>query len=283
MSTAPRPEGMRREEGIGSSEVAAALGLNPWRSAWSVWAEKSGLVPPFQGNAATEWGTRLEPVIAAAWSDETGLPVREVRTYQHPVEEWAFASPDRLFSDDDGDAILEVKTASINAASDWGEPGTDAIPRHYRIQVAWQMYVTGIQRAEVAVLIGGSDFRRYVIPHAPTLEAAIASRAKAWWERHIRDGHEPEMTGTASEKAELGALFSETSGEIRNDGPDTDALVDEYREARENAKKWGRLLVLRENTIRRLIGPDEGIEGPGYRITYKHDKRGVRTLRPTFD
>lgn len=58
-------------------------------------------------------------------------------------------------------ALLEMKTA--HSADGWGEPNTADIPVYYRAQVQWQMLVTGVGKAFVALLIGGSDYREYVV------------------------------------------------------------------------------------------------------------------------
>jgi hypothetical protein len=62
-------------------------------------------------------------------------------------------------------AVLETKT---DAGSDeWGEPGTDEIPVHYRCQVLWQMDVMGVSRAYVSCLDPARwQIREYVIEHA---------------------------------------------------------------------------------------------------------------------
>lgn len=284
MNVAPRPQGMRREEGIGSSEVAVVLGLNPYRSAWNLWAEKAGLVRPFEGNEKTKWGLRLEHPIALAWEEETGRQLYTCATYQHPEHPWAFASPDRLTSHPAevcaATEIIEIKTAGY--ADRWGEPGTDQVPKEYAIQWMWQALVTGLHRGEIAVLIGGSDFRRYPMQARPTLQAAMFAKVKKWWETHIRDGHEPEMDDGDNAK-DLGAMWDGTSGEIKDGGPAGDLLSKQLRTARDAYDKAARLKRLRENQVKRLIGPDLGVRGPGYEITWKPDARGTRRLRPTFN
>ena len=35
---------------IGGSDAGAVLGMNPYKSAYSLWAEKTGKIPEFEGN-----------------------------------------------------------------------------------------------------------------------------------------------------------------------------------------------------------------------------------------
>ena len=53
-----------RSHGIGGSDVAAIMGLSPWRTPYQVWADKVlGIREDISGKPAVEWGTILEPVV----------------------------------------------------------------------------------------------------------------------------------------------------------------------------------------------------------------------------
>lgn len=59
VKTANREEWRKLRSGyIGGSDAAAVVGLNPYASAYSLWAEKTGRTAGFAGNLATEAGTR---------------------------------------------------------------------------------------------------------------------------------------------------------------------------------------------------------------------------------
>jgi putative phage-type endonuclease len=160
-----------RRRGIGASEIAAVLGISPWESPFSLyWRKVNGW--DFEPTAEMEWGTRLEDAIAekyAALHFDDWL-VRRTGLMTGP-EPWMLATPDRLL---DGGVpatvapglgicgVLELKTAH-SAHDGWGEAGTAEIPVHYRAQVQWQMLVVDVQWADVAVLIGGTDYREYEV------------------------------------------------------------------------------------------------------------------------
>jgi putative phage-type endonuclease len=154
---------------LGGSEIAAVLGLSPYESPLSLWLRKMDLAGPQQKRAEMEWGNRLEPVVAdkffegeGRWPWGIGTPA----TYTHPDRPWQAASPDRFISyrevaAEQADAILEVKTSPYGDG--WGVPGTDEILVYYRCQVLWYLSVLGLTKAHIAVLIGGYDYREYVI------------------------------------------------------------------------------------------------------------------------
>lgn len=155
-----------RRKGIGASEIAAVLGISPWESPFSLyWRKVEGW--DFEASPAMEWGNRLEPAVAIKYANNH--PEYEVwhGQLEHGDPDWMLATPDRLLRMwVDGRlmppvGLLELKTA--HSGDGWGEPGTAEIPVYYRAQVLWQMAVVDVEWADVAVLIGGSDYREYTV------------------------------------------------------------------------------------------------------------------------
>ena len=70
-----------RKSGLGGSDIAAALGLSPWKSALELWQEKvSGQSQPQQENEAMIWGRIMEPIIAREFVKRSGLQVNPFRS-----------------------------------------------------------------------------------------------------------------------------------------------------------------------------------------------------------
>ena len=122
-----------RRLGLGGTDVAAVVGLNPYRTAWDVWAEKVGLVEPPELDhvPAVRWGKVLEPTIAETWAgnDRRVDLVEPGSVLVHPERPWLRGTPDRLAVDQA--LVLEIKTAGLRQAPFWGESGTDEIPEPY--------------------------------------------------------------------------------------------------------------------------------------------------------
>ena len=208
-----------RANGIGASEIAAVLGLNPWLSPFTLWHVKAGTVEPDRaGNAATYWGTIHEPAICAEWARlNPWADVQWCGTYARADEPWMTASPDRLVVDDETTvAVLEAKTA--RSADGWGPDGSDEIPVHYRCQVMQQMHVMEVPVAYVAVLIGGSDFRTYTIDYDPAEAAMLADAGRAFWQS-VQDGTPPPLDGSDS--------TSVTVRRLHPDVEDTEEVIDD--------------------------------------------------------
>ena len=117
-----------RKQGIGSSDAAAAVGLNPYKSQLELWLEKTGR----DGNlprtdlqdeeSPAYWGNLLEPIVAAHYTKRTGHRVRRINSVlQHPDPDkaWMLANIDREVIGASEVQILECKTAGINGSVTW--------------------------------------------------------------------------------------------------------------------------------------------------------------------
>ncbi|MDR2014083.1 MAG: YqaJ viral recombinase family protein, partial [Azoarcus sp.] len=106
-----------RKTGIGGSDAAAAVGLNPYKSPLELWLEKTSrdtaLEKPNPEDMAEPiyWGTLLEPFVAAAYTRQTGNRVRKVNAVlQHPAVPFMIANLDREVVGVPDVHILECKT-----------------------------------------------------------------------------------------------------------------------------------------------------------------------------
>ena len=101
-----------RLTGIGGSDAACVVGLNPYKLPLQLYLEKRGELAEadLSDNAAVRWGNLLEDVVADHFAETTGKSVRRnaelLRSEQWP---WMIAHIDRELVDED--AILECKTA----------------------------------------------------------------------------------------------------------------------------------------------------------------------------
>lgn len=196
-----------RRKGIGGSDAAAVLGLSKWKTPFQVWQDKLGQIPPIDDNNSMRWGRALEPVIRQQYAEETGREVLvPTAILQHPTHQFMLANLDGFTHDK---RVVEIKTARY--ADGWGESGTDQIPQDYLIQVQHYMAVTGFAVADVAVLIGGSDFRLYEVPADAELQAMIIDGEALFWE-HVQNNVPPEILNFSDAVARYGK--ASTAGSV---------------------------------------------------------------------
>lgn len=198
----------RRSRGIGASDAAAAVGLNPYFSAVELWQQKRGELAPFEGNEATKWGKLLEPAVRQEYAEQTGRVVRlPTDTLVDAKRPFMLCHPDGVT--DDG-RLYEGKTARFGDG--WGEPGSDQVPEHYLIQCQHAMLVTGLVVCDVAVLIGGQDFRLYELHADLDLQETLAEAEADFW-RHVETGERPALDyRSPGAMAVLKKLYPGTNG-----------------------------------------------------------------------
>ncbi len=206
-----------RRSGIGGSDVAAILGLSNWKTPYSVWQDKIGQGVEIEDNAPMKWGRALEPVIRQEYAEATGRVVLQpTNMLRHPKYEFMLANLDGMTEDR---RVVEIKTA--RSAQGWGEPGSDQVPQDYMFQVQHYMAVTGFEVADVAVLIGGSDFRLYEVPADAELQEMMIDAESRFWQLVITNTP-PEPVSLADARARYGRSL--TSGTIEANNEVTHAL-----------------------------------------------------------
>lgn len=262
-----------RRRGIGGTDAAAILGASKWASPIDIWQRKRGEAPEVEETEAMWFGKALEDIVARRFAETTGLKLYnpalnppEKRIVVHPQHPELIASPDRLMpAQREG---LEIKTGNVFTAHEWGHEGTDEIPLPYLIQVLHYLGVTGFKRWHVAVLLGGQDFRRYVVYPAPDVIAGMEAKLVAWWQRHIVAGERPPLDGTDS-SAEFLARRYPVNTQPRITAPEeANAWADEYRHQHAIAQAADGAAERAKNEIKELVGAHAGFKGPDWQCSW---------------
>ena len=214
----PREEWLAvRKQGLGSSDAAAAVGLNPYKSQLELWLEKTGRdtslpkLDPQDEDSPAYWGNILEPIVAAHYSRRSGHRVRRINAVlQHPEPQlkWMLANIDHEVIGAPEVQILECKTAGINGARLWKE----GVPEYVQLQVMHQLAVTGKQAADVAVLLGGQHLEVHRIERDESMIARLIDLERLFWDYVVSDTPPP-ADGTASAEAALRCLYPEDNGQ----------------------------------------------------------------------
>lgn len=237
----------RRKSGLGGSEVATILGLNPYKTAYELWAEKTGRIEPedISGKFAIRRGNDMEALVAKWFSEDTGLTVHRVnQTLTNDEHPYLLAHIDRrIVGAKEG---LECKTANWRMAAKFGDQGSDDVPANYLIQCVHYMIVTGWKVWHLAAELGG-DFRIYKIEYDEVLANHVAQTAHDWWVKHIVEGIEPEPqshrdldlafpNADAGTQVEASSSIAATHGELRAISHDLKALKERESALKETIK-----------------------------------------------
>jgi predicted phage-related endonuclease len=223
-----------------------------------------------------EWGKRLEAVVAKAWAEKTGHKIKsDARVRRHPKHRWMIAHVDRWLTDED--AIYEGKTTNRWASSEWGEEDTDQIPDDYRLQVAHYLAVTDKPRCYIAVLVGGSHFRRYVVDRDMELENALIEAEGAFWHDHVLAQFPPPIDASEASARYLLAKYPKVTLEELDPPEGFESLALRYLSLVEAVKLAETEKSELANRMRDLMGGAGAVTGPQYRATWRDVKAPART------
>ena len=208
---ADRDEWLKLRKGyIGGSDAAAVVGLNPYVSPYSLWAEKTGRVPGFEGNLTTEVGAYLEEFVAKLFERETGKKVRRQTAMMVNDEyPWACADVDRVIVGED--AILEIKTT--NSLSRMKKLRSGEYPEQYYCQMTHYLAVTGKKKAYLAALIGGKEFKWFELERDEDEISALMSMERAFWDL-VQSDTPPAPIGIDADTETLDVIYPESTGGV---------------------------------------------------------------------
>lgn len=290
-----------RKKGMGGSDVAAALGLSPWRTPVELWQDKRGESEPQQTSDSMHFGTILEDIVAKEFQERTGMKVQRVNyTFADGEDDWMRANIDRAIVNPDisgnvravkdpqagkpfitTDAILECKTASAFSAALWGDSQEDEIkagkvvtehriPLYYETQVQWYMRLTGVTVCYVAVLIGGNDFRMYRIDRNEEAITAIVEKSRVFWFDYVKAGVAPEP----KDIDDIRHLYRREVGPMVEASAAAAVAIGEYRNLKGQAETIKKQMDAVATQIAGFIGENEGLLLDGKKaVTFKAQSR----------
>jgi putative phage-type endonuclease len=228
----------RKQKGIGGSDVATILGMNPWKTAFTLWLEKTGQIEPEPvNNESVEWGNILEPVIRAKFQRETGFEVIENPwVMAHDDYDFMVANIDgEVFDPEMGEwGVLEIKTAGDRYKSEW-EFGP---PNHYHLQIQHYLAVMNYNYAYVACLLGGNHFKYFKIERDDYVIDKIIS-AEVEFMRLVTERVPPEISGQEADTNYLAKAYPEASDEEAELSQELEALAIRYLEIQGEMKVLG--------------------------------------------
>lgn len=184
-----------RESGIGSSEVATIVGLNPWESPYQLWRRKIGIDKPKEENFAMKAGHYLEDAVARFWQDETGCEIIKRSAIDWLIvntdKPYMRVSPDRTFwlnglpKSASNKGILECKTTQMSIDA-------DDLPKHWFCQVQYQLGVAELRQGSLAWLCSGREFGYKDLSLVPDFFGWLCEEVDRFWIDNIQGKKEPE-------------------------------------------------------------------------------------------
>lgn len=259
---------------IGGSDASAIAGLNPYRSPHDVFARVvGGRVEP--ETKPMRRGNLMEPVIRSMAEDEYGMKFLGPRKLR--LRGFMRASLDDVLSVDGGEEVAEFKSVNPFAAAQYGEEGTDEVPRHHICQVQFYMGATGLPRAHLVALIGVDDLRHYVIRADADLQGMLFEEVERFHRDHVLTGKPPPVDSSPACAQWLAERFPKNDGGMVKADLRATLIASRLQHARHSKAEAEAIEREARNQLVELIGEADGIEGDGWRITHKFTKGKTKT------
>lgn len=275
---------VERRKILGCSEIAAAIGMDKWKTPLDLYNEKTGLVPAFEGNAHTERGRHLEAIAAEYYTETTGIKVqRRQKEYSHPVHPFIVGHVDRVVVGEK--RLIEIKCPTLGAFRKLQREG---LPEGYIIQAQCYLGLSGFQTLTYVIFCADAwDAAIFDIEFDSDLYSQVITAAVAFWNGCVIPNQPPTLL--ANEKSfDLETVGGELT---RRDDPQWAEAVQLLREAEQIKRDGEELFELAKGKVLDAIEKEEGVyEGAGLRLYYKSqagrktlDKKALQAAHPEID
>lgn len=184
-----------RKAGIGASEVATVVGLNPYETPLELWRRKVGIDPPKEETDAMRRGHYCEDAVAQWWAHETGREIIKASAvdflFVDEERDYLRVSPDRTFwlpeavRNDDNKGILECKTTNMVV-----DP--EDLPKTWFCQVQMNLGVAGYSHGSIAWLGYGFEFGYMDIEFVPSFYDMLVEAVEKFWTVNVKQMIEPD-------------------------------------------------------------------------------------------
>jgi len=268
---------------IGSSAIAAIVGMNPWSSPLKVWCEIMG-IDGEEETAPQRRGKRIEPYIAAMYEEETKLRLvqwNQSQPMRHACKPYLGTTPD--YTTMDGFlqfVVVECKSHRPQyARKAYGEPGTDQVPPHELMQDQWHIHILrsngfDYDRCDTALLCGidDEDFRIYRIEYDPEIGAMLEEAADRFWQDYVLTETPPPPQGRDS--ATLTRMYPDEDGTSIDADAETGAIIEELRGLVDERKVVSAGIDERKAKIKQAMQTNTYLVSALGRFSWKHSAKG---------
>lgn len=257
-----------RRHSIGGSDAAAIVGMSEWSTPYTVWADKTGRIPPKEDNESMRQGRDLEQYVATRFCEATGKKVRVhgeiIRSKKYP---FAHGTIDRKVVGER--AGLECKTTSVLNLKRFKDGD---FPANYYAQCVHYLAVTGWERWYLAVCVLGREFLIFTIERNEDEIRALMEAEASFWTEYVEKDTPPPVDGLDPTGDALRTIYADTrEGSV--DLFDRAGLLKEYMDTERAIR-----ILQKENEERRQqlmedLGENDRGSCEGFTVTWKKQTR----------
>lgn len=265
----------RRQNQLGSSDIAGILGVDTYKNAYDIWLEKTGKLEPEaeSENDPRAAGKILEPAVLTFGESRLGKltrnQFRSARDLGLPIG----ANIDAIVVATG--APVEAKTSGLYGFSNdvWGEEGTDQVPDRVIIQSQVHMLCTAAEICFVPAFIAFRGFVMFQVPRDHEIIDIIGKEATNFWDKHVQADTPPSQI--SPNLAVVKRMKREPSKVV----PVDSSLITPWMETREDRLAAEKSEKVHLAAILAAIGDAEAGECELGAFTYLEQTRGAYEVK----
>ena len=253
-----------RDTYIGGSDAGVIMGLCPYKSAYTLWAEKTGkkAVEDISDKEAVWWGHYDEQGVALRFTEKTGIKVAQSnKTYFLQEYPYMVGHIDRKVV---GDHVgLECKTTTA-----WNKTEYDSgdIPPYHYAQCQHYMMVTGWNKWYLATKRDNTQFHILEIPrNEDFIEELLHAEIEFW--NCVQSDTPPLIDGSTSTSETLSERYAGDE-DIAPVTIDSEQMK-EYQAVTEHIKQLENIKAQYENEFKETMKDATVGLCDGYKVTWK--------------
>lgn len=260
---------------IGGSDIGTIMGVNQWKSPYTLWAEKTGLIEPedISEKDAVWFGVKDESTVAELFTIRSGFKVRK-SNFAYGCKEYPYlrGHVDRIAAK--GKWGLEIKTTSS-----WNKTKYDEgeIPESHYWQCMFYMFLTGWDTWYLATRRDNRFYMTKIARDDEAIERMLDACEDFW--NHVQSGEPVEIDGSDSTQETLEKMYPEEhQGETVNLESQEDTLI-ALLELSTQEKNLKELKTKYQNEIKAVLGEAEKGETGQFTVSWKANAKGTRVFR----
>lgn len=267
-----------RLQDLTASDIAAVVGLDPYRSPLRVYAEKTGLIAGAADNDIMRRGRWLEPaVIEAVREEHPAWEVRRAGVYLRNPAIRMGATPDAVAIDPEREGIGCVQCKVVSRPvfeRDWPD---GRAPLKFEIQTLAEAMLLDAAWAVVAALVIGTysaDLVIHEVPRHAGAEARIHDTVLDFWAA-VDEGRQPAPIFMDDAEV-IDALYPEQKAGLSRDFSADNrlpALLAERAECKDDIKSAEDRVKEIDAEIKAKLGEAEEGTLPGWHLSWKTQTR----------
>jgi len=286
---------------IGGSDIAAILGLDPFKSSFAVWlAKHEGYEQPRseQLEAEADRGVHLEAGVLEWYGEREQRPVRRnAETFRSETLPIFGCTPDGFSLAPGAGAVSLVYGGAVTRlvsvkcprrGDDWGEQFSDQFPLRHQLQLQWEHFVLESKgynldtTLDLAALIYG-ELRVFRVERNYEVQAKLAGFAGRWWQRHMVEGIPPSVDERPETSQYLRRQYQQRAEKSREATLEESGMLVELKEAEAVLDDAHKRHDVAKHRVMAAIGEDAGLFSRGLgEVTWRANKNNMRTFRTNW-